>query len=112
MNVSIAQASVPSLLGDFLQPPKVQAGSRGILSAHYKDRVDTFPVDGNTGKTLKLGDSGLTVEILEYYPNAKLKKDQFISEGNEPKNPMLRLRVRGQGRKSRSWRSPTPTSPL
>jgi hypothetical protein len=99
LNVSIAQASVPSLLDDFLQPPKVQPASRGVLSAHYKDRVYTFPVDGNIGKTLPVGDSGLTVEIVESYANAKLKKDQFISEGNEPKNPMLRLRVRAPGQK-------------
>ena len=93
LNVSIAQASVPSLLDDFLKPLKVQPASRGILSAHYKDAVYPIQVDGNIGKTLPVGDSGLTVEIVDYYANAKLKKDQFISEGNEPKNPMLRLRV-------------------
>jgi hypothetical protein len=93
LNLSIEQAAAQSLRDDFLQPPPVQAGSRGILSAHYKDRVYPIPVDGNVGKKLPVGDSGLTVEIVEHYANAKSKKDQFTSEGDEPKNPMLRLRV-------------------
>ncbi len=90
---SIKQASVQSLCDDFLRPPTVQPGSRGILSAHYKDHVYPIRVDGNTGKKVSVGDSALTVEIVEYYANAKSKNDQFSSEGGEPKNPMLKLRV-------------------
>ena len=84
---------MPSLRDDFLQPPPVTPGSQGILSVHYQDRVYRIPVDGNIGKKVPVGDSGLTVEIVEYYPNAVLKKDQFASQGTEPKNPMLQLRV-------------------
>ncbi len=92
-NLSIQQASVQSLLDDFLAPPPLKPGSRGILSAHYKDRVYRFPVDGNTGKRVPVGDSGLTVEILDYFANAKSSNEQFSSDGTEPKNPMLRLLV-------------------
>jgi hypothetical protein len=97
--VSIQQASVASLRDDFLKPPPVKPGSRGLLSVHYKDRVYPIPVDGNTSKSVPVGDSGLTVEIAEYYANAKSAKEQFISEGAEPKNPMLRLRVHVPGQK-------------
>jgi len=92
-NLSIEQASVQSMRDDFLEPPPVKPGSRGILSVHYKNRVYRIPVDGNTGKRLPVGDSGLTVEILDYFANAKASNEQFSSDGTEPKNPMLRLLV-------------------
>ena len=84
LHFSIKQASVQSMRDDFLQPPAVQTGSRGILSVHYKDRVYPIPVDGNIGKMIPVGDSPLTVEIVEYYPNAKSQNDKFSSEGDEP----------------------------
>jgi len=96
-NLSIQQASVRSLRDDFLEPPPLKPGSRGILSAHYKDRVYRFPVDGNTGKRVPVGDSGLTVEILDYFANAMASNEQFSSDGTEPRNPMLRLLVRAPG---------------
>lgn len=98
-NVSFRLASVSSLRDDFLQPPPVMPGSRGILSVHHKDRVYRIPVDGNTGKNVPVGDSGLTVEIVGYYANAKISKEQYKSEGAEPKNPMLQLRVHAPGQK-------------
>jgi len=98
-NLSIQQASVPSFRDDFLKPPPVKPGSRGILSVHYKDRVYPVPVDGNTGKQVPVGDSGVTVEIIEYFANAISTGEQFNSEGSEPKNPMLRLLVHAPGQK-------------
>jgi hypothetical protein len=97
LGLSVQQASVQSLRDDFLQPPPVKPGSRGVLSVHCKDRIYPIAVDGNTGKKLPLGDSGFSVEIVEYYANAKSSKEQFSSEGTEPKNPMLRLRVHAPG---------------
>jgi len=91
--VSIQQASVQSLRDDFLEPPPLKPGSRGVLSVHYNNRAQRIPVDGNLGKKLPVGDTGLSVEILDYYANARSSKEQFSSDGAEPKNPMLRLLV-------------------
>jgi len=91
--LSFQQASVQSLRDDFLDPPPLKPGSRGILSVHYNNRAQRIPVDGNLGKKLPVGDSGLSVEILDYYANALSSKEQFSSEGAEPRNPMLRLLV-------------------
>lgn len=98
-NLSIEQASVQSLRESFLEPPSLKPGSQGILAIHYKDRVYHFPVDGNLGKKLPVGDSGLAVEIVEYYANAMSNKGKFSSVGAEPKNPMLRLQVHAPDRK-------------
>jgi hypothetical protein len=92
-SVSMHQASVPSLRDDFLKPPPLTPGSRGVLSVHYKDRVERIPIDGNLNKKLPVGNTGASVEILDYYANAKSSKEEFASDGAEPKNPMLRLLV-------------------
>ncbi len=97
-DVSVGKVSVASLRDEFLKPPALKPGSRGVLSAHYKDRVYPIPVDGNTGKRVPLGDSGLTVEIVEYYANAKSDKGKFSSEGVQPKNPLLQLRIHAPGK--------------
>jgi hypothetical protein len=97
--VTLLQGSVASMHDEFLKPPALKPGSRGVLSAHYKDRVYPIPVDGNTGKQVPLGDGGLSVEIVAYFANAKLEKREFSSEGTEPKNPMLQLRVHVPGEK-------------
>ncbi len=83
----------------FSRPPSMKAGSRGVLDVHYKDHVYPVAVDGNIGKKLPVGESPLSVEIVEYYANSKSSKGQFSSDGAEPKNPMLRLHVHVPGQK-------------
>ena len=46
-----------------------------------------------------MGDSGLTVEIVEYHANSMSSKGKFNSKGTEPKNPMLQLQVHVPGQK-------------
>lgn len=96
-DLSIEQAAVASLRDDFLKPPALKPGTRGVLSAHYKDHVYPIPVDGNTGKRVPVGTDGVTVEIVDYHADAKVDKGKFVSEGTEPKNPMLQLRVHVPG---------------
>jgi hypothetical protein len=96
-HLSLEQVSVASLRESFLQTPSMKAGSRGVLDMHYKDHVYPVAVDGNIGKKLPVGESPLSVEIVEYYANSKSSKGQFNSEGAEPKNPMLRLHVHVPG---------------
>jgi hypothetical protein len=64
-----------------------------VLSVHYQNRIYPIPVDDNLGKKVPVGDSGLALEIADYYANALSEKGQFTSRGDEPKNPMLRLQV-------------------
>lgn len=97
MSISFQQAPVSALRDDFLKPPALKAGTLGMLSAHYKDRVYAIPVDGNKGKKVPLGDSGASVEIVEYYATSRSSKDGFRSAGAEPKHPMLHLRVHVPG---------------
>ena len=82
----------------FLQTPAMKPGSRGVLDMHYKDRVYPLAVHGNMGKKLPVGESGLSVEIVEYYADAVVQ-GKFRSEGVEPKNPMLQLHVYVPGQK-------------
>ncbi len=91
--VSIHRAFAQSLREDFLHPPPVKPGTRGVLSVHYQNRIYPIPVDDNLGKKVPVGDSGLALEIADYYANALSEKGQFTSRGDEPKNPMLRLQV-------------------
>ena len=55
-DISINRASVESLAADFLNPPPVQADSRGVLSVHYDHRVYPIPVDEHVGKKTAVGD--------------------------------------------------------
>ena len=72
--------------------------TRGVLSVHYDNRIYPIPVDDNLGKKVPVGDSGLAVEVVEYYADAVVEKGQYRSRGDEPKNPMLRLQVYPPGK--------------
>ena len=97
--LSFEQASAASLRESFLQTPSLKPGSRGVLAVHYQDHVYPVAVDGNIGKKLPVGESPLSVEIVEYYANSMSSKGKFSSKGAEPKNPMLRLHVHVPGQK-------------
>jgi len=83
-----------SMVKDFLEPPATKAGTEGVLSMHYKDRMYRVGVHENIGKKVSVGDSGISVEIAEYLPNARpAGRGRFVSRGDEPKKPLLELRV-------------------
>ena len=87
-------ASSASMLKDFIEPPADNADKDGVLSMHYKDRMYRVTVRENVGQKLPVGESGISVEIVKYLANAKPgRKGQFTSRGDEPKNPLLELRV-------------------
>lgn len=83
-----------TMVADFLDPP-TDLGTAGVLSVHYQGRLYRFRVDDVRGQTVPLGDSGASVEFVDYYPDAKPQPDgrKFISRSNQPKNPVLELRV-------------------
>lgn len=95
LRISLLQTTAQKMRDDFLEPPAVDAGSRGTLTVYYQDEVYPIQVDANMGKKVPMGDSGLAVEIVEYYANATMggHGGGFTSAGDEPKNPMLQLKV-------------------
>lgn len=91
--------SVDSMVRDFLDPPLAEAGEDGVLSMCYQDQVLHVDVKDNVGKQVPLGDSGISVQIVEYLPNAAPGADgRLVSRGTEPRNPTLDLSVRIPGR--------------
>lgn len=88
----------PSLIEDFLHPPeKLEDG--GVLSIHYAGRMERMPVADSMGRRLPVGVDGIEVEIVEYLPDAKpTPTGGFISVSENPRNPLLELRVHIPGR--------------
>jgi hypothetical protein len=91
---------------DFLEPPAAEEmDPNGVLSMHYEGKVERVPVGPNMGKKIPLGDGKLSVELAAYLPNAKPgpatpdAKVKFVSDGKEPKNPLLELVVHVDGQK-------------
>ncbi len=97
----VHQAPAASMLEDFRDPPTGDphagdAARHGVLSMHYKDRMVRLAVHENMGKEIPVGDGGIRVEIVQYLPNAKAKpgaKVEFVSLGDEPRQPLLELQV-------------------
>ncbi len=87
---------------DFLKPPSPDNMDKdGVLSIHYQGRIERIPVSENIGKQVPLGDSGASVEIAEYLPNAEPGAGgKFTSTGDDPLNPLLELRVRLPGKET------------
>ena len=88
------QAKSASMLEDFLKPPGKDMDKQGVLSMHYQGRMYRIPVSANVGKKVPVGESKLSVEIVKYLANAQPDEQaQFTSQGDQPDNPMLELRV-------------------
>jgi hypothetical protein len=97
--IQLQRIAADSMLDDFLQPPADMDPS-GVLSMHYRGKMFRVPVGPNVGKKVPVGESGLSVEIAAYLPNAKPdKQGKFSTQGNTPENPMLELRVHVPGGK-------------
>jgi len=98
--VELLRAPVDSMQEDFLKPPTRDGmDPSGVLSVHYQGHMVRIPVSENVGKKVPVGDSHVAVEIAEYLPAAKPSSSgKFVSEGKEPKNPLLDLRVHLPGK--------------
>jgi hypothetical protein len=93
------RAPCNSMTADFLDPSPAGSDKEGVLSVHYQDRMERVPVSKNRGKKIPVGQSGISVEIVEYLPNAKpTSGGRFASEGTQPLNPLLELRVQVPGK--------------
>jgi hypothetical protein len=92
---ALYRVQADSMLDDFANPPSAQEMDKnGLLTVHYQGKSQRIAVGENVGKKVSLGDSGISVEIAEYLPNARPgAMGRFTSQGDDPKNPMLELRV-------------------
>ena len=91
--------SADAMVEDFLDPPLADAGPDGVLSMGYEDRLFRVDVKENVGKTVPLGETGGSVEIVEHLANAVPgTSDRLVSRGTEPRNPMVDLLVHLPGR--------------
>ena len=87
-------ASAGSMLQDFLEPPLAGAGEHGVLSMHYQDQVYHVDVKENVGKKVPVGESGVSVEIVEYLADAaRDAAGGSEPRGTEPRDPTLLLLV-------------------
>lgn len=99
--VEFQRAPIDSMVEDFLQPPAKDKDmdKDGLLAIHCEGKVQRIPVSKNIGKKISLP-ADMAVEIAEYLPNARPKTDgKFVSQGTDPQNPMLELRVHLPGKK-------------
>jgi len=86
--------SLQSMVRGFLDPPLPEAGENGVLSMCYQDQVLHVDVKDNVGKKVPLSHSGISVQIIEYLPDAAPGTGgRLISRGKEPRNPTLDLLV-------------------
>ncbi len=86
--------SVASMLQDFLEPPTDGLGKKGILSMHYAGQMYRVSIDDHLGTRVPVGDTGIEVELVGYYPDARpAPQGGFYSRSERAKNPLLELKV-------------------
>ena len=66
----------------------------GVVFAYYQDAAEQIPVAEQMGQKTPMGKTGAAIEVVEYLPNAHPdEQGRFVSKGEEPRNPMVELRV-------------------
>jgi hypothetical protein len=74
-------------------------GSLGWLAYSHAGKHHLFRVEDLQKQPVKVPDSEVTLTLLEYLPNAKPGPDgRLTSDGDEPKNPALRIQVTEGGK--------------
>ena len=112
--VEFRQAEADTMLDDFLHPPASEGlDPPGLLSIHYRGKVEHVAVSKSLGKKCPLP-GGASVEITAYMPNAKLQADgSFVNVGPMPVHPALELKVYLPGEKNpiRQYTRPSFANP-
>jgi hypothetical protein len=90
----LQRATSKAMLADFLQPLNRELSGQGYLTMYYEDDVQQIAVDEHVGKTIEVGNSGVSVELVHYLPDAKLDRaGKFQAQSAEPRNPLVELLV-------------------
>jgi hypothetical protein len=94
IRLQVQQAVSERMVEDFLAPPADALGDKGRLTMYLGEAVERVALDQCVGQKIPLGTSGVEVEIAAYLPNAVPDRlGNFTTKGQQPKNPMLELRV-------------------
>jgi hypothetical protein len=90
----LQRATSKAMLADFLQPQNRELSGQGCLTMYYEEHVQQIAVDEHVGKTIEVGNSGVSVELVHYLPDAKLDRaGKFQAQSAEPRNPFVELLV-------------------
>ena len=93
IRIQLQRATGPAMLDEFRKPLPEKMGEKGVIVMSLQNIVERVSVDENIGKTIALNDQ-VSVEILEYLPHAKPDKlGNFASKDEQPKNPLVELRI-------------------
>ena len=94
IRLELQRAVSDRMLQDFLQPSVAEVGEKGQLVMYLGDVMERVALDKCLGQRISIGTTGAVVEICEYLPNASPDRlGNFTSKGNEPRNPMVELRI-------------------
>jgi hypothetical protein len=92
--VRLQRAANDAMLADFLHPAEEVLGEKGVLTMYFEDDVKRVRIDEHVGKSIALGDSGATVELVQYLTDARLDRTgKFQPISDRPRNPLVELRV-------------------
>ncbi|MFO1095914.1 MAG: cytochrome c biogenesis protein ResB [Planctomycetaceae bacterium] len=94
LRMHLERAVNDAMQRDFEHPPTENLGGQGMLLAYFGDDVLHVPVESAVGRRLPIGDSQAEVEIVACLPNARPDRlGEFTSVDDQPRNPMLELRI-------------------
>jgi hypothetical protein len=94
LRLQLERAASDAMRDDFLRPSAEAVGGQGRLTMYFGDATERVDIEGQVGKKIALGSAGAAVEIVAYLPSAAPDKlGNFTSKSDEPKNPMVELRV-------------------
>ena len=90
----LQRATSEAMLADFLKPASGEVNGQGLLTMYYEGHVQQVAVDQHVGGTVRVGSSGVTVDLVHYLPDAKLDRSgKFQPQSTEPRNPLVELLV-------------------
>lgn len=94
VRLQLQRATADVMLDHFFKPPTDGLGQKGLLLAYFGGRAERIPIEDNVGKKVRLGETGVEIEVVQYLANARPDAHgRFQSAGEEAKNPLLELKV-------------------
>ncbi|MCA9245459.1 MAG: hypothetical protein KDA42_00060 [Planctomycetales bacterium] len=98
LRIQLEQATSDAMLENFRDVEEKSLAEQGSLTIYYQDMVKQVSVHEFLEKRIALDDSGVTIEIVQYLPNARPSQaGSFVTKGEQPGNPMVELQVHMPG---------------
>jgi hypothetical protein len=93
------ESKTPKKEAEVIVPQEVQKEWKTVtiqLTDKQKNTKTAYEIE--IGKSLALGDSGLTVEVLNFLPDFKMAPGEITSSSAEPKNPAAQVLIKEDGK--------------